>query len=57
MADYLTQFEGYSPKTFNFEFPPIDKGTILTIAKLKIKHEGEDDNTILFKLKNCPKEI
>ena len=41
MADYLTEYESFTPKKFNVEYSPIEKGTIFSIAKLKIRHEGD----------------
>ena len=57
IADYLTEYEAYTPKTFAVEYPPLEENCYQTLSKIKIKHEGEDQNAIILKMKNCPKNL
>ena len=57
IADYLTEYESYSSKTFTVDYAPMEENCYQTLCRIKISHEGEDKNAILLKMKNCPKEV
>jgi hypothetical protein len=41
IAQYLTDFEGYSAKVFNIEYPALEGKVYSQLARISIKHEGE----------------
>lgn len=56
IADYLTEFEGYTRKSLTFEYPPIEARTFFPLARLRLRQEGEG-NTVLVKLVGAREEL
>ena len=57
IADYLTEYESYASKSFTVEYPALEENSYLPLCRIKIRHEGDDKNAIVLKMKNCPKEV
>ena len=57
VADYLTEYEAYTSKNFTVEYPPLEENCYQSLCRIKLKHEGEDNNVVIMKIKNCPKEV
>lgn len=57
IGQYLTDYEGYTAKNLPIQYPALEGSTYNQLARIKISHEGEENNTILLKLNNCPKYV
>ena len=56
IADYLTEFEGYSSKSVACEYPAIQGGSYFPLLRLKIQQEA-GHNKLLFKLNGISPEV
>lgn len=57
IADYLTEYEGYSKKNLTIEYPPIESKTYYPLARLRLRQEGEGGNTVLVKFVSVKEEL